>query len=84
METKTLHATDGLSWKRCDRLGLEYRYIARFLQGLITEDEMAKELFKEICRYAKRQMTWFKRNKTIAWVKNEKEAEQLVEQFLTE
>lgn len=65
-EVKRLH-TRGLSWKRMEALGLEYRYISRHLRGLLTETEMIKKLQTEIWRYAKRQMTWFKRNKEIRW-----------------
>ena len=57
----------GLSWKRMESLGLEYRYISRYLRGLITKEEMIEKLQIEIYRYAKRQMTWFKRNKEIKW-----------------
>ncbi|MBI4993536.1 tRNA (adenosine(37)-N6)-dimethylallyltransferase MiaA [Candidatus Wolfebacteria bacterium] len=66
-EVKDLHYKNGLSWKRLDNLGLEYRYISRYLQGLITKKEMIEILEKEIHRYAKRQMTWFKRDKDIIW-----------------
>jgi len=34
-------------------------------------------------QYAKRQMTWFKRDKRIKWVENDKEAEKLVRDFLS-
>ncbi len=65
-ESKRLHAA-GLSWKRMVELGLEYRYIALFLQGKMTKSEMISKLQTEIWRYAKRQMTWFKRDKRIKW-----------------
>lgn len=65
-EVKKLHA-QGISWKRMDKLGLEYRYVSRCHRGLITEREMIEKLKTEIYRYAKRQMTWFKRNKAIKW-----------------
>lgn len=67
-EVKKLHA-EGLSWKRMEELGLEYRYLARFLQGKITKPEMLEQLEKEIIKYSKRQMTWFKRDKKIRWIK---------------
>lgn len=51
----------GLSWKRLDSFGLEYRYIARYLQNLITKDEMTAKLQIAIGQFAKRQMTWFRR-----------------------
>jgi tRNA dimethylallyltransferase len=62
-EVKKLHE-GGLSWKRMEQLGLEYRYIARFLQNKITKEEMLIQLETAICQYAKRQMTWFKRLNT--------------------
>lgn len=65
-EVKDLHK-NGLSWKKMDDLGLEYRYLSRYLRGKMTKEEMMEKLHTEICRYAKRQMTWFKRNKVINW-----------------
>lgn len=57
----------GLSWKRMESLGLEYRALAQFLQKKITRQEMLAGLEKEIWHYVKRQRTWFKRNKNIRW-----------------
>lgn len=51
----------GLSWERLDSFGLEYRYIARYLQNVITKDEMVSRLQIAIGQFAKRQMTWFRR-----------------------
>lgn len=67
-EVRKLHAK-GLSWKRMEALGLEYRYLSRYLRELLTKDEMIKKLQLEIVHYAKRQMTWFKRDKRIEWFK---------------
>ena len=72
----------GLSYKRMEALGLEYRYMALFLQGKISKEEMIEQLNIKIRQYAKRQMTWFKRNKNIHWVKSLSEAEKLTEKFL--
>lgn len=66
-EAKKLHER-GVSWKRMDELGLEVRYAAHYLQGKVTKQEMLTELEKEIWQYAKRQKTWFKRNKDIDWI----------------
>ncbi|MDO8504501.1 MAG: tRNA (adenosine(37)-N6)-dimethylallyltransferase MiaA, partial [Candidatus Liptonbacteria bacterium] len=66
-EIKNLHA-NGLSWKRMDDLGLEYRYLSRYLRGILTKEEMISELEAEIYRYAKRQLTWFGRDKNIHWI----------------
>jgi tRNA dimethylallyltransferase len=66
LEAKRLHK-NGLSWKRMEELGLEYRYLAKFLKKEITKDDMIKRLEYEIWHYAKRQMTWFKRDDRILW-----------------
>ncbi len=80
-EVKKLHE-NGVSWKKMEQFGLEYRYLSRFLTGKITEGEMEIQLLSEIKKYAKRQMTWFKKNKRIHWVKNKKETADLIKSFL--
>ena len=65
-EAKRLHA-GGLSYKRMEELGLEYRSLARLLQGTITRKQMIEELNRAIRKYAKRQITYWKRNKDIQW-----------------
>lgn len=82
-EGKRLRA-QGLSFKRMWALGLEYRHLARFLEGKTTKTQMFDELYRDICRYAKRQETWFKRDKTIHWVnpiQNQK-IEKIISAFL--
>jgi tRNA dimethylallyltransferase len=65
-EAEKLHQ-EGLTWKRMDELGLEYRYLARFLQHKLLKEEMLERLQFEIWHYAKRQKTWFKRDERIRW-----------------
>lgn len=66
-EAERLH-TEGLTWKRMEELGLEYRYMARYLQETISKEEMIEQLNMEIWHYAKRQKTWFKRDNRIKWL----------------
>ncbi len=66
-EIKNLH-NSGVSWKRMNDLGLEYRYSAMYLQNKITKKEMIQKINTETWHYAKRQMTWFKRDKDIVWL----------------
>lgn len=82
-EVAKLHA-DGLSWKRMEDLGLEYRYCSRHIQGKIGKDEMLTELEREIAHYAKRQYTWFRKNKRIHWIGlgATTEAKEIVANFL--
>jgi len=83
-EVKKLHS-NGISWKRLESLGLEYRYVALFLQNKITKAEMIEKLQFEIWHYAKRQMTWFQKDKNIVWVgvKEIKKIKEKVKGFLT-
>lgn len=66
-EAKKLH-TGGLSWKRMQELGLEYRYLALFLQKKISKETMVVELEKRIWDYARRQMGYWRRNREIRWI----------------
>jgi len=72
----------GLSWKKLDDFGLEYRFIAQYLRGQLTKDEMISQLKFAIHHFARRQQTWFKRDKQIHWVTNKKQADKLVQKLL--
>ena len=82
-ETKRLHK-QGLSWKRMDELGLEYRYLARYLKKQLTKEQLTNQLEIAIWQYAKRQRTWFKKDGRIKWfsVKDLGKVEKLVRRFL--
>jgi tRNA dimethylallyltransferase len=66
-EAKKLHKK-GLSYKRMRELGLEYGALADLLENKITKVEMTTRLQTEIWQYAKRQITYFKKDKSIVWV----------------
>jgi len=80
-EVKQLRKS-GLSWNRLEEFGLEYRFIAYYLQNKIDYDEMVDCIQKTSENLAKRQMTWFKRDKRIHWLNNKKTAQYLAEKFL--
>ncbi len=80
-EVKNLHR-QGLSYKKMEQLGLEYRWVARYLQKKIDYQQMRQNLINKIYQYSKRQMTWFKRDKQIHWITSQSEAFQLVKKFL--
>jgi tRNA dimethylallyltransferase len=59
----------GVSDARLETLGLEYRYITRYLRGEIGAlEELRQQLVIAIRQFAKDQMTWFKRNPRIIWL----------------
>ena len=66
----------GVSWERLHTFGLEYRSVASFLKKEISESEMKEKLLSEIWHYAKRQRTWFRKDKRIQWF-NPREMEKM-------
>ena len=87
-EVKSLHSK-GLPWKRLEELGLEYRFVAQYIQNKISYQQMQDKIQKESEHFAKKQMTWFKRDKRIYWISastsssaGQKEAGYRVESFL--
>lgn len=58
----------GLSWKRLESFGLEYKFVSLYLQKKLAYQEMVSQLSVAIKHYSKRQMTWWKRNKEIKWI----------------
>lgn len=71
-----------------ESLGLEYRYILRYLTGALpTMDALVDELGRAIKRFAKRQVVWFQRERDVHWLDMEGdflgEAVSAVEGFLS-
>ena len=78
---------NGVSDDFLEGLGLEYRYILRYLTGAIpTEEQLIDELGRAIKRFAKRQVSWFKKDRDVHWLDMEgdpvREAAELIEAFL--
>ena len=48
--------------------GLGYKEVVEYLQGKTSKEEMIEKLKMETRRYAKRQITWFKKNKQTIWI----------------
>ena len=70
-----------------EKLGLEYRYTYRYISGQYPSfEDYRAELYKEICHFAKRQMTWFKKEKSIIWLDTSRdpfnEARELIDKFM--
>ncbi len=51
--------------------GLGYKEIVEYLNGNITKEEAVEKIKMETRRYAKRQMTWFRKNKQTIWLTGE-------------
>lgn len=76
----------GVSWARLNSFGLEYRFIAWYLQDKLSFEEMLEKLGIAIYRFAKRQKTWFKRwekqGRRIEWVEGYDDALLEIKKFL--
>ena len=53
--------------------GLGYKEVVEYLENKTTKEEMIEKIKQETRRYAKRQMTWFKKNKQTIWLNAEDE-----------
>ncbi len=54
--------------------GLGYKEVIEYLKGNISYEEMIEKLKLETRHYAKRQLTWFRRDKRIKWIKPDENA----------
>jgi tRNA dimethylallyltransferase len=75
-EVKHLHQS-GISFDRLDFYGLEYRYVALYLQGKLNRNDTFQKLNSAIHQFAKRQETWFRRMERngikIHWIEGDAE-----------
>ncbi len=51
----------GITYERLEYFGLEYRYLSLYLKGELSYNDMFEKLNTAIHRFAKRQMTWFRK-----------------------
>jgi tRNA dimethylallyltransferase len=59
-----------------------YQEWKEYFEGKINRKQVKDLIILHTKQYAKRQMTWFKRDKRIHWIKNQEEAERLIRSFL--
>lgn len=60
-EAKMLIDEKGLSYSDLEYYGLEYKFLALYLSGNLSYDQMFEKLNTAIHQFAKRQMTWFRK-----------------------
>ncbi len=67
--------------------GIGYKEVFPYLDGSITTEELYEQICRNTRRYAKRQMTWFRRDKRVLWQKDGFDIEHccsLVKTFISE
>ncbi len=62
--------------------GIGYKEIGSYLRSEISLDEAIQQIKWHTHQYARRQITWFKRDNRIRWIKDYQEAKKLIEEFL--
>ena len=62
--------------------GLGYKEVVEYLQGETTKEEMIEKIKQESRRYAKRQITWFKKNKQTIWLDGQNEIQNNIQIIL--
>ena len=68
------------SQRQCKDFG--YKEVVEYLNGNINKEEMIDKIKMETRRYAKRQITWFKKNKDTYWLNGENELQENVKMIL--
>lgn len=62
--------------------GLGYKEVVEYLNGDLTKQEMEEKIKRETRRYAKRQMTWFRKNKQTIWLNAEDDTQNNIQIIL--
>ena len=64
--------------------GLGYKEVVEYFDGIITREEMIDKIKQESRRYAKRQLTWFRKNKETIWLDSENDMKENINIILEE
>ncbi len=80
-EVQNLYRKKILTAKRANELGLEYKWIMKYILNEITSAQMIESLNSDIWRFSRHQMNWFGKDKRIHWVKNQQEAQKLIKKW---
>lgn len=69
-------------WQLSSMSGIGYKQIGMYLRKEVNLDEAIRILQRDTRHYAKRQISWFKRDKRIKWIKDIKKIESVIKKFL--
>jgi len=81
---------EGLTFEKLFFFGLEYRYVASYLKNEISYSEMFEKLSRAIYKFAKRQMTWYRKMEregaTIRWLRSNEvdKATDFIKEFISD
>lgn len=70
------------SWELPSMNGIGYRQLRGYFEGILSLERAVDLLKRDSRRYARRQLTWFRRDSRIKWCQEYEEAEKTVREFL--
>lgn len=77
-EAKRLHVHKNLNALKT----VGYKELFEYLDGVCSLEEAVSEIKKNTRRFAKRQLTWLRKNKSILWVGHDEEPEEILKKVL--
>ena len=63
--------------------GLGYKEVVEYLEGNCTKEEMIEKIKKETRHYAKRQLTWFRKNSQTIWLNGQDDIQKNIDNILS-
>ncbi|TSC96361.1 MAG: hypothetical protein Athens101410_75 [Parcubacteria group bacterium Athens1014_10] len=71
------------SWQLPAMSGIGYKQLGMYLRKEIDLNQAINLIKRDTRRYARRQISWFKRDKNIHWIKNRQKAKKIIKEFLS-
>lgn len=71
------------SWVLPSMSGIGYKQFRKYFEGSESLEDAISHLKRDTRRFARRQRTWFRRDKRIVWCKDREEIDERIEQFLS-
>ena len=82
LEKETAKLAKSYGWKISAMQTIGYQEWLSYFNGKAKKQEVIAEIKTHTLQFAKRQMTWFKRDKRIIWNKDYKEIKRLIKTFI--
>ncbi|HUC89225.1 MAG TPA: tRNA (adenosine(37)-N6)-dimethylallyltransferase MiaA [Patescibacteria group bacterium] len=82
LEQEVQRLTEQYGWNCLALQSIGYQEFRSYFENGVSLKEVRNEIIRNTMRYAKRQKTWFKRNKSISWISNTEDAAVLITTLL--
>lgn len=82
LRREVLEIAEEFGWDCEGMQGIGYKEFIAWHEGGVSMQHVKRQIIRDTLALAKRQRTWFKRNRNINWIETNEEAYELVEKFL--